>query len=82
MKPLDDRRPTARVLKEYRERYGISQLDLCVKAGISQTAVADIERGAITNPRVETLIKLAQALELNSKETADLMGVNIYKEKK
>lgn len=77
-----NKRTIGRILKEYRERYGISQLDLCVKAGISQTAVADIERGAITNPRVETLVKLGQALELNSKETADLMRVNIYKEQK
>ncbi|MBD3280195.1 helix-turn-helix domain-containing protein [Candidatus Dojkabacteria bacterium] len=68
----------SRVLKEYRERYGISQLKLSVKAGLSQTSVADIEREAIKNPRIETLIGIAQTLELEAKETADLIGINIY----
>lgn len=50
--------------------------------GVSQTAVADIEREAIKNPRVETLVKIAQALELEPMETADLIGINLYKDKK
>jgi len=81
MRKIDEKRTIAKVLKEYRERCGISQLELSIKAGISQTAVGEIECGNILNPRVETLIKIAQALELEPKETADLIGINLYKKK-
>ncbi|MBD3280384.1 helix-turn-helix domain-containing protein [Candidatus Dojkabacteria bacterium] len=74
-------RTIGKILKSYRERSGISQLDLSEKAGVSSTSVADIERGAIKDPRISTLVSIAEALELTPKESADLMGINLYKAK-
>ncbi len=44
-----------------RKHAGLSQEDLGARAGLHRTAIGLLERGART-PRIDTLIKLAQAL--------------------
>lgn len=50
-------------LKRHRERAGYSQEELGFLAGIHRTEVGMLERG-IRIPRIDTLIKLASALEV------------------
>ncbi len=52
------------LVKAWREHLGISQIQLAAKAGMKQPALSRIERGEI-NPRRETLLVLAKALELD-----------------
>ena len=49
-------------LKDYRIKKGWSQEKLAREAGVSYQAVIKIERGYIKSPRLETIIKIAQAL--------------------
>lgn len=48
-------------LRRCRKRAGLSQEDLGTRANLHRTAIGLLERGART-PRIDTLIKLAQAL--------------------
>ena len=52
-----------RVIKEYRERMGLSQESLAAHSGLSRTFVGEIERGE-TNPSFETLVVLADTLQV------------------
>jgi transcriptional regulator with XRE-family HTH domain len=54
--PINDR------LKELRAAAGLTQQQLAVAAGLSVSAVTQIEAGKIPDPRVGTLRKLARAL--------------------
>lgn len=49
-------------MKKYRERKGISQDKLSKLAGVTLHTITKIESGATTDPRVETLRKIASAL--------------------
>jgi transcriptional regulator with XRE-family HTH domain len=49
-------------LKKLRTKKGWSQEKLAREAGISYQTLIKIERGYVRNPKLETLIKLAQAL--------------------
>ena len=49
-------------LKKYRTKKGWSQERLAREAGISYNTLIKIERGGIKNPKIETIIKLADAL--------------------
>lgn len=53
-----------------RRRAKLSQEDLAVRASIHRTAVGMIERGERT-PRIDTLVKLAGSLGINSAELLD-----------
>ena len=44
---------------------------LAVEAGVSYNTIIKIERGEIKNPRIETVIKLAEVLEVS---IDDLVG--------
>jgi transcriptional regulator with XRE-family HTH domain len=48
-------------LRRIRKQRGLSQEDLGARAGLHRTAIGLLERGGRT-PRIDTLIKLAQAL--------------------
>ena len=50
-------------LKELRKQKGWSQERLAQEAGISYNTLIKIERHGIKNPRIETVIKLADALD-------------------
>jgi transcriptional regulator with XRE-family HTH domain len=57
--------PTAfgQVLRTQRERCGLSQEALALKANVDRTFVSQIERG-IRQPTLTTLVKLARALDI------------------
>jgi len=48
-------------LKELREQYFLSQVDLAKKAGVSESTINRLERG-LEKPRWVTIRKLAKAL--------------------
>ncbi len=54
--------PLAERLKKIREKAGMSQQDLAVKAGLSISSVSQIEQGKKPDPRVSTIQALASAL--------------------
>jgi len=49
-------------VKERRKEMGMSQTELCQKAGISRQTLSIIEAGKEANVTVQTLQKLAKAL--------------------
>lgn len=59
-------------LRNCRERLGLSQEELSVRASLHRTAVGQIERGERV-ARVDTLIKLAGSLEVPPGELLDGM---------
>ena len=52
------------MIKEIREKHGISQNGLAKKIGVSQSALSDIENGKTKNPRIDTIMKIADALKV------------------
>lgn len=51
------------MLKQEREKKGLSQTELERKSGVTQQAISMIESGERRNPGIETLNALAVALE-------------------
>ena len=58
---LEDRSP-GELLREARRRHGLSQKQLAIRAGTTQSAIARIERDR-TSPSIKTLTSLFQAME-------------------
>src|SRR3954471_18369547 len=58
-------------LQEARKSAGLTQQDLCQRAGLSYSTLAKIERGAIKAPSIFTIQSIAGALSTNLN---DLMG--------
>lgn len=54
----------ARILREERERRGISMTVLAQRAGLSQGMISLVEREQ-RNPSLETLLRIAFVLEIN-----------------
>jgi transcriptional regulator with XRE-family HTH domain len=54
-------------IKKIRTRKGISQMELSLRSGLSQSFLANLEKGKKL-PSVLTIIKIADALEVNSKD--------------
>lgn len=54
----------AKNIKKYRNRKGISQDRLSKIAGITLHAVAKIELGITSDPRIKTVNKIANALDV------------------
>lgn len=52
-------------LVKIRKQKGWSQEKLAVESGISYNTIIKIERGGIKNPKIETVIKLADALGIS-----------------
>jgi transcriptional regulator with XRE-family HTH domain len=59
--PLEDRTP-GELLRQARIRHELSQKELAIRAGTTQSAIARIERGR-TSPSIRTLTTLFQAME-------------------
>lgn len=57
------RRTVALNLKKFRSERGIAQEKLALIAGVDRTMVSKIER-QLTNPSIETLLKLANVLNI------------------
>src|SRR5215207_7134500 len=61
-------------LRHYRVSAGLSQEGLAERAGLSVRGISDLERGARTFPRLETVRMLADALELSDRDRAALLA--------
>jgi transcriptional regulator with XRE-family HTH domain len=55
-------------LKRLREAAGLSQQDLAVRAGLSVSVVSQIEQGRKADPRMTTVLFLAEALGVGVQE--------------
>ena len=58
-------------IRERRERLGMSQADLAIKAGVKQSVLSDIENLKTLRPRIDTVAKIARALGIT---VDDLIG--------
>jgi len=54
-----------RKLAEFRRKRKLTQRELAKKSGVSYNTIIKIERGAIPNPKIETVIKLAKTLRIS-----------------
>lgn len=59
-------------LVKLRKQKGWSQEKLAVESNISYNTIIKIERGGIENPKIKTVIKLANALKVSIDE---LVGI-------
>lgn len=55
-------------IKKLRTKHDWSQQDLAVKAGLSYNAITKLEQGAAIYPRLDTLLKLADAFKISIDE--------------
>ena len=60
-----------RNLAKLRKQKGWSQEKLAVESGISYNTIIKLERGGIKNPKIETVVKLADALKVSIDELID-----------
>lgn len=60
-------------IKERREQLGISQKELAIKCGITQSFLCDIEQGR-TKPSIDVSIKIADTLKLKKEAKAMRIG--------
>jgi len=54
----------AKNIKKYRDKLGISQDKLSKLAGVTLHTIAKIEPGSTSDPRIETVKKIAKALKI------------------
>lgn len=52
-------------LAKFRKQKGWSQEKLAVESGVSYNTIIKLERGGIKNPKIDTVIKLSNALEVS-----------------
>ena len=52
-------------IKKYRDKLGVSQDKLSKLAGVTLHNLTKIETGATTDPRIETLKKIAKGLDVS-----------------
>jgi HAD superfamily hydrolase (TIGR01509 family) len=62
----------AQKLQDARRRAGLTQQELCQKAGLSYSTLAKIERGAIKSPSVFTVAAIAAATGVTMEELMDV----------
>lgn len=62
------------VLKRFRIEASLSQEDLAERSGLSVRGISDLERGARTSPRLETVRLIAGALDLTSENRSVLLA--------
>ena len=55
-------------LSKVRKDKGLTQEELAEKSGISRVTIANIERGAVTNLKISTMLSLANALDSTVEE--------------
>ncbi|WP_270464036.1 helix-turn-helix domain-containing protein [Faecalibacillus intestinalis] len=55
----------------------ITRYKLCKITGISSGGLTDLLNKKVKNPRIDTLLKIAKALDLNEQEFAELCGYKI-----
>ena len=52
-------------LAKHRLKRDLTQRELARLSGVSYNTIIKIERGGITNPKIETVVKLAKALNIS-----------------
>jgi predicted ATPase/DNA-binding XRE family transcriptional regulator len=72
--PLPDSRAFGAKLRELRIAAGLTQEELAERAGLSVRGISDLERGARSHPRFETVRLLADTLELAPEARAALVA--------
>ncbi len=65
-----------RILREERERLGLSKYALAAKTGLSQQTIGYLER-AKTAPSLDTVLRLVRAMELDFGEVLNKAGRRI-----
>lgn len=63
--------PLAKSVKRLREKRGLSQDRLAKLADVANNTIIKIEQGENINPRLDTLKKIAKALEVGLDELTD-----------
>lgn len=58
----------AKIVKRLREKMGLSQEKLARLADVSNNTIINIEAGKQNNPTIETLKKIAKALNISIEE--------------
>ena len=69
-----DEKALGRKLQLARKRAGLTQQELCQKAGLSYSTLAKIERGAIRTPSVFTVANIAAVTGVSLEELLDMAG--------
>lgn len=64
------------MLEHLRETADLTQRNLASRAGVTQETVSQLESGKSNRPRLETLTKLRDALELDDMRAEDLLGLS------
>jgi transcriptional regulator with XRE-family HTH domain len=59
-------------IKKYRNKLGISQDQLSKKADLAFHTIAKIEAGSTPNPTIETVAKIAKALDVSVDDLLNL----------
>jgi len=68
------RLPKGQEIRQIRRKRGLTQEQLAVKAGVSQSLIAKIERGTV-NPRISTVNSIFQALQASKPcQARDIMS--------
>lgn len=62
------------LLRHYRRRAGLTQVELADRAELTASAISALERGIRTHPYPYTMRQLADGLNLTGSERADLLG--------
>ena len=60
--------------KELLNKKKITRYKLCKITGISSGGLTDLLNKKVKNPRIDTLLKIAKALDLDDHEFAELCG--------
>lgn len=55
-------------IKKHRKKLGLSQKKLAEKAGIIFTVITKLEQGIATQPTIQTIVKIADALGVSVDE--------------
>lgn len=61
---VNDLPKVAAALRERRKEAGLSQTEVAQRMGTTQSAVSDLESGAVGDPRLFTVLRYAQAVGL------------------
>lgn len=64
----------SRVVRQHRQRAGLTQQALADMAGLSVRTLRDLELGRVSQPRRDTVARLADSLGLNDRDRTALLG--------
>ncbi|MGP4016896.1 BTAD domain-containing putative transcriptional regulator [Saccharopolyspora sp. 5N708] len=62
-----------KLLREFRKRAGLTQLQVADRAGLSAAGLRDVEQGRVVRPRAATLRRLSEVLGLSRIELEELI---------